>query len=119
MFLSSSSAVFDTIPDECFALYNFHLLKISSSSVIEDRLTNKDLVIMDTYSLGIDFLNRTIGSIKEQKLPVLVVDDFREEAVIRQIFEIGVKGYLNIDEYGDALIGKIQRLLPSSTSVRL
>ena len=74
---------------------------------------------MDTYSLGIDFLNNTINSIKEYRLPILVVDDFQEDAVIRKIFEIGVKGYLNIDEYGDALIGKIQKLLPSSTQVRL
>lgn len=112
LFLSASSAVFDTIPEECFGMYSFHLLKITPQHSINENFSDKDLIIIDTYSLGVDYLEKIKMAISDFRTPILIIDDFSDEIIIKQIFERGAKGYLNIDEYGDSLKSKIQKLIP-------
>ena len=112
LFLSASSAVFDTIPEECFTMYNFHLLKITPKNSINERISNRDLVIIDTYSLGVDFLDKVSEMTAGLKIPILIIDDFNDQIIIGKMFDKGAKGYLNIDEYGDLLKSKIQKLIP-------
>ncbi|MEM8564975.1 MAG: hypothetical protein AAGF85_00850 [Bacteroidota bacterium] len=114
LFLSGSSAVFDTIPEECFSKYDFYLLKINKENSIKERFTNKDLIIIDTYSLGVDFLDMAKELIGERNIPILIIDDFDNHIIINQLFAKGAKGYLNIDDYSSGIKTKIQKLIQKS-----
>ena len=111
LFLSASSAVFDTIPEECYTLFSFHLLRITHEHEVPEKLTDKDLIIIDTYSLGVDFLDRIAIALQNIKRPILIIDDFNDDIIIQQLYNKGAKGYLKIDEYSTGLKQKMQNLI--------
>ncbi|MEM7110136.1 MAG: hypothetical protein AAF519_18050 [Bacteroidota bacterium] len=111
LFLSASSAVFDTIPEECFSTYDFYLLKINRENSINEPFSDKDLVIIDTYSLGVDYLSIIKDLIGKRNLPILIIDDFDNEVIINQLFEKGAQGYLNIHDYSSGIKAKIRKLI--------
>ena len=113
LFLSASSAVFDTIPEDYFGMYEFRLMKITPENAPLGKVQQPDLIVVDTYSLGLGFLKTIKHESSLSDKPILVIDEFSEKVFASKIMEKGAQDYLNIDNYSERLLSKIQKLVPS------
>ena len=116
LFLSASSSIFDAIPEELFRKWNFYLVKSSSEQVTLTRLDRPDVVVVDTYGLGVDFLDKVKSNPSIHDCPVLVIDEYDQAILIDKILERGATAYLNIDNFTDDLENKINKLIPKASS---
>ncbi len=112
LFLSASSSVFDALPEEFFQKWSFYLVKITTEKAPLERLEKPDMIIVDTYSLGIDFLDKIRETAVLKSCILLVIDEYHQSAFIDKILEKGANGYLHIDNFSDDLEHKIRALMP-------
>ena len=68
------------------------------------------LLIVDTYSLGIPYLDRILERKLASGFPVLVLDAYREEVFVRKILEKGIESYIHVDDINDQLNPELERL---------
>lgn len=111
VFFSKSNEIFDTIPDECFSKWRFHLIASEKPQVNLTSIENIALIIVDTYSLSIPFLVEVMSTQTDEKVPVLVLDDYEEQVLIDELLSRGVKGYLLVRSFGSELKSTIEGLL--------
>ena len=116
LFLSASSSIFDAIPEELYQKWNFYLVKSNAEQVTLARLERPDVVVVDTYGLGVEFLDKVKGNPVVQDCPVLVIDEYDQKILIDKILEKGATTYLNIDNFTDDLEDKIKGLIPKTNT---
>lgn len=119
-FFSSSTTIFDAIPDTILKKWDFHLVNILPPKHPNlNPLVKIDLIIIDTYNLGLDFLELIKRNPRIGNCPTLVIDEYDEETFISEIFKKGASEYLHIDHFNDNFEKKIERMinqLPNNTS---
>lgn len=111
VFFSKSNEIFDSIPDECFSKWRFHLIASEKPEVNLTSIENIALIIVDTYSLSIPFLVQVMSIEIGKRVPVMVLDDYEEQVLIDELLNRGVKGYLLVHSFGTELESTIEGLL--------
>lgn len=117
LFLSTSSVMCDTLSEELNERWNFHLVKPVGQTNDLDILCEPDLVIVDTYSLGLSFIDAVRGNHLTRYSPILVIDEYDKKILINKIMEGGVTDYLQIDNFNDQLKSKIEKIIYDSRLV--
>ncbi|UII25147.1 hypothetical protein LVD15_17785 [Fulvivirga maritima] len=102
-FYSRSNEVFDCLDEEIFQRWNFFLASPDIASPKLDRVYNPSLLIIDTYSLGIEFLNFIFEHSRYKTTPVLVLDFYTEKPFIENLIYKGASGYLLVHSFADEL----------------
>lgn len=110
-FFSNSYEVFESIPSEAFTLWDIFLVSPNTSSPYPERIKDPALVIVDTYSLGMDFLQLIYNNKQQWSCPVLVLDHYTERLFIDNIIGKGANGYLLVHSFEEELLEAIEHLL--------
>ncbi|MBL6445055.1 hypothetical protein JMN32_01970 [Fulvivirga sp. 29W222] len=110
-FFSNSNEVFESIPNQAFKLWDIFLVSPDSSSPYLERIKEPALIIVDTYSLGLDFLQLICDNQYEWSCPVLVLDHYTERLLIESIIDRGANGYLLVHSFEEELPEAIEHLL--------
>lgn len=111
VFFSKSNEIFETIPEECFSRWKFHLISSDKPQVNLSSIENIALIIVDTYSLSISFLEKVMSTEIGSSVPLMVLDDYEEKVLIDELLNRGVKGYLLVHAFGKELEHTIEGLL--------
>ena len=121
LFLSSSTNIFDIIPEQSREKWNFRLVHIAPGNSFFAQLVRADLIILDTYNMGLYFLDLIKHMSDIENCPILVIDEYEEGVLVDKIKEKGASDYLHIDNFGEGLEEKIDSLItnPPLASVLL
>lgn len=111
VFYSKSNEIFETIPENCFSKWQFRLISSDKPYTTLNAIENIALIIVDTYSLTIPFLEKVMSTEIGQRVPLIVLDDYEEEVLIDELLNRGVKGYLLVHSFGTELEHTIEGLL--------
>ena len=111
VFFSKSNEIFEIIPEECYSRWRFHLISSDNPSAALNAIENISLLIVDTYSLTIRFLEKLMSTEMGANTPILVLDNYEEEILIDELLNRGVKGYLLVHAFGAELERTIGYLL--------
>ncbi|MEL7004902.1 MAG: hypothetical protein AAFN93_19500 [Bacteroidota bacterium] len=111
VFFSKSNEIFEIVPEECFSKWRFHLIASERPQVNLSTIENISLVIVDTYSLGISFLEEVMSTDIGRKVPVIVLDDYEEPVLVDELLNRGIKGYLLVHAFASELESTIEGLL--------
>ena len=110
-FFSNSNEVFESIPNEAYKLWDIFLVSPNTSSPYLERIRDPTLIIIDTYSLGMDFLQLVFSKRHEWTCPVLVLDHYTEKLFIESIIDKGANGYLLVHSFEEELLEAVEHLL--------
>ncbi|UII32013.1 hypothetical protein LVD17_27385 [Fulvivirga ulvae] len=110
-FFSNSNEVFESIPGEAYKLWDIFLVSPNTSSPYLERIKDPALIIIDTYSLGMDFLHLIFNNRQQWPCPVLVLDHYTEKLFIENIIAKGANGYLLVHSFEEELLEAIEHLL--------
>lgn len=67
------------------------------------RVKKPSLIIVDTYSLGMNYLQVILKMKSEMNCPVLVLDHYTEQLFINDIISKGANGYLLVHSFEEEL----------------
>lgn len=109
-FFSNSSEVCESIPREIQRVFDFLFIAPDEVTTLPE-LTGLSLVIVDTYSSGMDFLQQIMARKDQPGCPVLVLDHYTEKLFINNILEKGADGYLLVHHFEEELTSAIRQLL--------
>lgn len=116
-FFSNSNEVFESIPDEAFGMWDIFLVSPNLTSPHLERIRRPSLLIVDTYSLGMDFLQLVLNKDGEPPCPVLVLDHYTEKLFVNDIIKKGANGYLLVHSFEEELITAIDHILKGGNYV--
>lgn len=116
-FFSNSNEVFESIPNEAYRLWDIFLVSPNTLSPHLERIKDPSLIIIDTYSLGMDFLHLVFNRRNEWTCPVLVLDHYTEKLFIENILDKGANGYLLVHSFEEELLGAVDHLLKGGTYI--
>ncbi|MBL3658868.1 response regulator transcription factor [Fulvivirga sediminis] len=102
-FYSRSNEVFECLEEEIFQRWNFFLTSPDLASPKLDRVFNPSLLIIDTYSLGMEFLEFIFKHSRYKTTPILVLDFYTEKPFIENLIDKGAAGYLLVHSFADEL----------------
>ncbi|UII20454.1 hypothetical protein [Fulvivirga ligni] len=111
VFFSRSNEVFECLEPDLFQKWNFYLASPDLSSPNLDHIYAPSLIIVDTFSLGMDFLNTVVNYENFANVPSLVLDYYTEEPLINSILSNGAAGYLLVHSFSDELVAAINHMM--------
>lgn len=116
-FFSNSNEVFNSIPKEILKVCDFFFVSPDESSPRIQRLKDKSLIIIDAYSLGMNFLQFILKYKQELSCPILVLDHYTEQLFINDILAKGADGYLLVHSFEEELEPAIKQLLTGESYI--
>jgi|GEM_PF-4408742 len=111
LFISSSTSIFDTIPDDIFKKWDFYLQKFTTDESHLNQLITPQLIILDSFNLGFHFLDQMENQHARARCPILVIDDYSEQVLIDTIIRKGASSYLHLDDFINNLEEEIEKLI--------
>ena len=109
-FFSDSCEVFESIPREVYAACDVRWVSSYTKTSTLGNQNPPSLIILDTYSLGMDFL-ALLPNASQWQCPVLVLDHYTERLFIEDILNKGARGYLLVHSFEEELSSAIRHLL--------
>ncbi|MDH5475622.1 MAG: hypothetical protein OEX22_08040 [Cyclobacteriaceae bacterium] len=114
LFLSSSTKIYNAIPNEIFENWDIYFSKTYNDRPLINKSLIPQLIILDTYNLGFDFLFLLKQISEIDKCPILVIDEYDQEVLINTIIKNGASSYIQLSEISQHLENKIKNLLPTN-----